>query len=95
MRPTCPLKVGEVEELIKVHSRDKVGIISFSQHYTQIPESQLRVLSTKGNLEEAAHRLFAAMRELDQMGLEVILAEIFPERGLGRAINDRLRKAAG
>ena len=89
----CLLKVGEVEELLEAHSKDKVGIISFSQHYTQIPESQLRVLSTKGNLEEAAHRLFAAMRELDQMGLDVILVEVFPERGLGRAINDRLRKA--
>jgi len=52
-----------------------------------------RVLSEQGDLSQAAARLFAAMRELDAMALDVIVARLVPERGLGRAINDRLRRA--
>jgi L-threonylcarbamoyladenylate synthase len=44
---------------------------------------------------EAARHLFAALRELDEAGLDAIVAEPFPsEDGLGHAINDRLRRAA-
>ena len=45
-------------------------------------------------MDEAARALFTAMRTLDASEVEVILAEVFPEEGLGRAINDRLRRAA-
>jgi L-threonylcarbamoyladenylate synthase len=34
------------------------------------------------------------LRALDASDVEVILAERFPDEGLGRAINDRLRRAA-
>ncbi len=44
---------------------------------------------------EAARHLFGALRELDEAGLDAIIAEPFPsEEGLGHAINDRLRRAA-
>jgi L-threonylcarbamoyladenylate synthase len=52
------------------------------------------VLSERCDLTEAAANLFAAMRRLDARGLEVIVARPVPEAGLGRAINDRLRRAA-
>ncbi len=51
-------------------------------------------LSPTGDLVEAASRLFASLRELDTAGLDLILARPVPEAGLGRAINDRLRRAA-
>jgi len=51
-------------------------------------------LSESGNLEEAAAKLFAALRELDQMGAETIAVMPIPTHGLGEAINDRLRRAA-
>jgi len=54
----------------------------------------VEVLSASGDLREAATRLFAAMRRLDEAGLDIILAEPVPETGLGVAILDRLRKAA-
>ena len=47
-----------------------------------------------GNLEEAAKNLFSALRQLDAMPVEVVLAELVPDEGIGRAINDRLRRAA-
>lgn len=51
-------------------------------------------LSRDGNLVEAAANLFAALRRLDSIGLERVIAESVPEQGLGRAIMDRLRRAA-
>lgn len=50
-------------------------------------------LSQSGNLEEAAARLFAALRELDQAGVATIAVMPIPAIGLGEAINDRLRRA--
>jgi L-threonylcarbamoyladenylate synthase len=52
-------------------------------------------LGPKGDLSQIAHRLFAAMRALDQKGVDVILARGFGSVGLGLAIEDRLLKAAG
>jgi len=54
----------------------------------------IEVLSAAGDLREAATKLYAAMRALDAADLDVILAEPVPEEGLGRAINDRLKRAA-
>ena len=51
-------------------------------------------LSPGGDLTEAAARLFAALHELDRPELEAIAVMPIPEDGLGRAINDRLRRAA-
>ncbi len=42
-----------------------------------------------------ARRLYAALREADARGADVLLAVLPDERGLGLAIADRLRKAAG
>lgn len=52
------------------------------------------VLSARGDLVEAASALFAALRRLDEAGLERIYAERVPQAGLGAAINDRLQRAA-
>ncbi len=47
-----------------------------------------------GRLSSVARGLFAMLRRLDTLGFARIHAELAPERGLGRAINDRLRRAA-
>jgi len=51
-------------------------------------------LSASGNLEEAAAKLFGALRELDQAGARTIAVMPIPAQGLGEAINDRLQRAA-
>lgn len=51
-------------------------------------------LSPTGNLEEAAAKLFAALRELDRSGVATIAVMPIPAHGLGEAINDRLQRAA-
>jgi len=89
--PKKPLYIGDIDELLKQNAGKKIGIISFKTD-RQIPLQQ--VLSAKGSLQEAAHNLFNAIRLLDESNAEVILAEKFPDNFLGRAINDRLHRAA-
>lgn len=89
--PRTPLVIGDINDLRKKYSDKKVCFLSFSTNYFEI---EGEILSKKGNLNEAARNLFAAMRRLDASDCEVILAESFPEKGLGMAINDRLRRAA-
>ena len=54
----------------------------------------VRNLSPKGDPHEAATNLFSMLRELDAAGASVIAVEPIPDKGLGEAINDRLRRAA-
>lgn len=73
---------------------ERIAIITFSSVYEEVPARNQIVLSHSRNLDEAAQNLFSAMREIDKMDVDVILAELFPEEGLGRAINDRLKRAS-
>jgi L-threonylcarbamoyladenylate synthase len=52
-------------------------------------------LSPTGDLREAAARLFGYLRAADRSGAVAIAVAPIPETGLGEAINDRLRRAAG
>lgn len=70
------------------------GVLCF-QHLPPEREFCAReILSPCGSLPDAAANFFAALRRLDELGLDGIVAELFPETGLGRALNDRLRRAA-
>ncbi len=51
-------------------------------------------LSPAGDLEEAAANLYAHLRALDAQGASTIAVAPIPGKGLGEAINDRLRRAA-
>jgi L-threonylcarbamoyladenylate synthase len=92
----APLKkivLGTREQLL-AHTASNAGAIVFQNVLANIPATNQITLSPSGNLEEAAQHLFAALRELDKTDINLILAELVPESGLGRAINDRLRRAA-
>lgn len=85
---------ASIEEELENYTEEEIGYLAFRQKITQLPADQQIVLSERGDYREAARNLFAAMRTLDEKGLKVILAELLPEEDLGRAINDRLRRAA-
>ena len=51
-------------------------------------------LSPTGNLQEAAANLFAMLHKIDRPEIRGIAVAAIPEQGLGRAINDRLRRAS-
>jgi L-threonylcarbamoyladenylate synthase len=89
--PRKRMLVGDVERLRKEHRGARLGIISFTAQYGAYANE---VLSPSGELHEAARNLFAAMRRLDAGDADLLIAEVFPEEGLGHAINDRLRRAS-
>lgn len=68
-------------------------LLAFGPH---VPEGFATTLnlSPRGDLVEAAANLFAMLRQLDQPTYSAIATMPVPKHGLGRAINDRLRRAA-
>ena len=91
--PITPILLGNLHKLIEANQHKKLGILSFTQAY-HIPNSINFVLSNKGSTDEAATKLFAALRYLDECKPDLIVAELVPNTGLGLAINDRLKRAA-
>jgi L-threonylcarbamoyladenylate synthase len=88
--PRKPMLVGNIHELLHEHGSN-VSILSFKDSFHNFRNIRL---SETGNLHEAARNLFAAMRKLDADHHDLILAEFVPDFGLGRAINDRLKRAS-
>lgn len=92
--PGIKLLHGNVCENLKLINPARTGSISFCQKIKGIPKPNQRVLSPRCDMREAAASLFSALRSFSKTDIDVILAEHFPEEGLGRAINDRLKRAS-
>jgi L-threonylcarbamoyladenylate synthase len=75
-------------------SGEKVGLLTLKPPSTPGRFASVEVLSETGDFREAAANLFAALRRLDALGLDRILASPIPEKGLGVAIMDRLHRCA-
>jgi L-threonylcarbamoyladenylate synthase len=72
----------------------RVGLLAYRRPANAEAYAAVETLSASGDPREAAANLFAGLHRLDAAGLDVIHAEALPEVGLGRAIMDRLRRAA-
>lgn len=94
--PRKPFIVGDVASLLPqfLEKGQKVGVLTLNEIFKEIPESDQIQLSAGGDLKEAAAKLFAAMRSLDDLNLDAILSEWMPNEGLGKAMNDRLQRAS-
>ena len=103
--PTTPLSLIDKAEAFPPQKNQRVGLLAWSgafpsptspQLETRCPEAfaAVRNLSDRGDLREAAANLFRYLRELDALGLDLIVAERIPSRGLGAAIMDRLERAS-
>lgn len=90
--PRKKVILGNIDQLLGEFKNEKVGILSFTTQYPEANESV--ILSAEGSFTEAAKNLFTALRFLDQADVSLILAELLPDENLGRAINDRLRRAS-
>lgn len=71
----------------------KVGILASSSNFSLYKEGE--VIDMGSSLEEIAYNLFESLRDLDDRGVDIILSESFQEEGVGIAIMNRLKKAAG
>ncbi len=74
---------------------DDFAVLAFDRMLENVPEKQQFVLAPSGEVQQAATRLFGLMRELDEReDFSQIIAIKVPEEGIGRAVNDRLKRAA-
>lgn len=89
--PRKPFVVGNIHVLKSAYAHQKIAMITFKGIST---DTLHKVLSPEGSLLEAARNLFKIMRELDESDADIILAEPVPNLALGRAINDRMHRAA-
>lgn len=92
--PKKKLVIGELGNWEIEKLNQQAGFIGFDKYVDGIDKKNQILLSSKGDLNEAAKNLFAAMRQLDESDVGIIYAVQFPEIGLGRAINDRLKRAS-
>lgn len=86
------LLVDKPDEETEETASDSV-FIGFDQP-SSLPYATQYLLSPEGNLGAAAALLFEALHRADVGPHRAIVAQRVPEQGLGRAINDRLRRAA-
>ncbi len=86
--------VSAAERLPAPRRGERFGSLTLMPRTDSVGYLAKEVLSEKGDMEEAAAKLFAALRRLDNAGLDRIVAETMPDEGIGLAIMDRLRRAA-
>lgn len=90
--PRKNILLGNIKELIGQNIKSKIGVLSFSKYYNGVEMSL--VLSESKDMHEAAKNLFSHLRKLDESNVDLIITEKVPMEGLGKAINDRLQRAA-
>ncbi|CAG5087471.1 L-threonylcarbamoyladenylate synthase [Parvicella tangerina] len=93
--PRTPLILTEdIFQSLKDYSSEKVGLLLFKKNEQLEKQYPTKVLSNLGNLTEASTNLYKFLYDLERQKLDLIIAEVCPDNGLGRSINDRLIRAA-
>lgn len=84
---------SNVSELLQSFQGKKIGLLLYKNQILNQENTIQEVLSETGDLKEAATKLYAALHRLDKNNLDIIIAEKFPNEGLGKTLNDRLQRA--
>jgi len=98
--PSTPLYLFNSPDDFTPEPDKRYGLLSYCQkpkagYLHKCEWAHIETLSPgKGKLSEAAVRFFYALRQLDKLNLDAIIAEPLSETGLGVAMMDRLRRAA-
>jgi L-threonylcarbamoyladenylate synthase len=82
---------GRAESLVEAGQRVAVLVTGTAP---SLPDDVI-LLDAPGNVDEYARVLYARLREADRLAVDVVLAVPPPDAGVGAAIGDRLRRAAG
>ena len=84
--PGIPLKMNVIKP------KNDEAFILMKKKKTQL--NNYFYLSTENNLNEAAKNLYSCLRRIKKIGYKSIAVEKIPNKGLGKAINDRLQRAS-
>ena len=80
---------------LRAHVRPGDGVICFSEFCAQFADCAVHDLGPAGDKSEQARRVFDALREFDHEPVTAIWAQCPDAAGLGLAVSNRLKKAAG
>jgi L-threonylcarbamoyladenylate synthase len=86
--------VNDIDTFITDYEDKTIGLVSFSEGITASNIKHVEILSKSRDLKEAASNLYSSLHILDHLDLDMIVAQRFPDIGLGKSINDRLERAA-
>lgn len=104
--PKAPIKiivgdlkksVAKIQEIVQnyIDTGVKVGIMATDQTVNQYSNAIIKSLGSREELYNVGKNLFKVLREFDDENVDIILSEAFEEKGIGIAIMNRLKKAAG
>ena len=91
--PRKPLFVGDIAEIAEKNKSLRYSVICFGPGNFPSALYVYQLSSTK-NDEEAALNLFRLLRLADEDGSDIVICGKLPDKGLGIAVNDRLRRAS-
>ena len=92
--PRTPLRIIDDLKSFEPPAGQRCGLLAWNPIGKDSRFVAIRNLSEQQNLGEAAANLFRYLRELDQLDVDLIVAERVPLEGLGAAISDRLQRAS-
>lgn len=89
--------MGKMKELIGLYSGQgkKVGVLGTDETVRCLRADVMKSMGSRTDLARVARNLFKQLREFDVERVDIIVAEGVPTQGLGLAVMNRLRKAAG
>ncbi len=91
--PKTNLKI--IEQYSLIERSGNIGLILFNEKKIDgIPSENQVVLAENNNLDEASQKLYWSFYQLDKLNLDMIYIKLFPEVGIGRSLNDRIRRAS-
>lgn len=89
------VKIYIAAQLAEASARgERTGVLAFADHASWYKADVLMELGSRQKLEEAASRLYGALRRFDEENAVSLWAESGPEEGIGRALKNRMAKAA-
>ena len=83
---------------IKEHYNEykgSIGVMCSDETFVDYSYENVVSVGSRNKLEEVAANLFATLRKFDELGVDIVLAEGYDTVGMGKAIMNRLNKAAG
>ena len=98
--PKAPVTVvtgtsAESARWLRANAPDGAGLILFDECVPLFPNNVVRRIGAAGDKAEQARRVFDALRSFDDTEVSEIFAQCPDSEGLGLAIGNRLKKAAG
>ena len=92
--PRTPIiLINNLSKYIYENKHKKIGVLSFENKEGFTLGTKHEILSKSGDINEAAKNFYSALHSLDSKNLDIIITTLLPEKGLGKTINDRLKRA--